>query len=167
MARVAGSGERRAVPSAGGIVPRHTGAWVLRTNTFSFYLRSRITLRPNRLVVEMHRTILGLVPFAKITHDVPLDDLTRVAVRFSVRPVRLVVAGAFVAAALLLSLPVAVAVVLVLLGVVLLFLGVALGLRVEVRTADPFTVPVCVVQRGVAAAAVRQIDRALTTRGEP
>ena len=167
MARVAGSGERRLVPASGRLAPRHTGTWVLRTNTASFYLRSRITLRPDRLVVEMHRTILGLVPFAKITHDVPLDDLTRVAVRLSIRPVRLVVAVGLGAAVLLLSLPVAADVGLVLLGIVLLFLGVALGLRVEARTADPFTVPICVVQRGVAAAAVRQIQRALAAQGEP
>jgi len=165
MDRVMGADERGSAPPAGRGPPRHTGEWLLRTNSVSFYLRSRLVLRPDGLRAEMHRTVLGFVPVGRVTREVPLADLWRVALRVIVRPARLIVAAGLAAAILLLELPTFVDAAFVLLAAASVFLGVALGIRVDGRTGTRFVVPVCVMQRGVAAAAVRQIGRALAARG--
>lgn len=146
---------------------RHTGTWVLRTNTVSFYLRSRLELRPDRLHVETPATILGLVPIGTRVRDVSLEDLTGVRIRVVVHPDRLLVAAALLMLAWMIGLPMLAAAALTIVALGLLFLAIALGMRIEDRTQDTFTVPVCVLQRGVAGAAVRQLERALAARGRP
>lgn len=147
--------------------PRHTGTWVLRTNTMSFYLRSRLVLDVDALHATVPRAVLGIVPLGTRAFDAPLERLARVRITLVVHAERLLVAAALLAAAALGGLPWAVGVASAVVAVALLFLGVALGMRIEERGGDRVTVPICVVQRGVAGAAVRQIERALAARGGP
>lgn len=145
--------------------PRHTGTWTLRTNTVSFYLRSRLELGPDGLHVETPFTILGLMPIGTRERDVSLDDLGGARIGLDVHPDRVLVAAVLLALAWMIGLPMLAAAGLTIVALGLLFLGIALGMRIEDRTQDTFTVPVCVLQRGVAGAAVRQLERALAARG--
>jgi hypothetical protein len=171
MTSVAGAGQRGEVSAGetrpGRPRPRHTGRWVLRSNILTFYLRSRVTLQPEQLRVVTHRTLLGIVPLGTLTREIALDALESVSVRLVVRPARLVVATGLVGAALLVPMPMLVRLVALLLAVALVFLGIALGIRVKTRDGERFAVPVCVVQRGAAGAAVQQVERALRARRTP
>jgi len=144
--------------------PRHTGTWVLRTNTVSFYLRSRLALDTEVLHVATPNTILGLVPIGTRVRDISLDDVDGVRVGLVVRPDRVLIAAAFLALAWFVGLPPIATAVLTVVALGFLFLGIALGMRIEDRARGRLTVPVCVLQRGVAAAAVRQIERAIAAR---
>ena len=164
MPRTAGSDEvdGRAPPR-----PRHTGAWVLRTNTLSFYLRSRLVLEPEALRVTTPRTILGLVPIGSLGRTVPLDDLGAVRTGIVVHADRVLVAAALLGIAGFGGLPWPATLVLAAIAVTLLFLGIALGMRIDDRARVQLSVPVCVLQRGVAGAVVRQIERAIAAREGP
>jgi hypothetical protein len=119
------------------------------------------------LHVETPSTILGLVPIGTRDRDVSLEDLTGVLIRIVVHPDRVLVAAALLALAGFAGLPWIAAAALTIVAIGLSFLGIALGMRIEDRTQGTFTVPVCVLQRGVAAAVVRQLERALAVRGRP
>ena len=167
MTRTAGSDGPGVVVPSDAPRPRHTGTWVLRTNTMSFYLRSRVVLDAHALRATTHRTILGLVPVGTRTWDVPLERFAAVRIAVVVHADRVLVAIGLVGAAAFAGLPGLAAVALVAVAAILLFLGIALGIRIDEREGGRFTVPVCVLQRGVAAAVVRQVGRAIAARGEP
>lgn len=172
MASVTGAGERGRPSSARGEAPRrprprHTGRWVLRSNIFTFYIRSRMILEPDLLRVVMHRTLLGLVPVGTTIREIPLENLRSIVIRVVVRPVRLAVAAGLAVMALLVPMPLPARVAVVFLAFVLVFLGVAFGIRVQSREGAGFVIPICVAQRGVAGAAVRQIERSLQVRRSP
>lgn len=133
----------------------------------SFYLRSRLLLHADALNVTTPRTILGLVPIGTRTWDIPLERLAGVRTTVVVRIERVLVAAALLAVAIFTGLPWLATVALAAVAAILLFLGVALGMRFEERDGGKFTVPVCVLQREVAAAALRQIERAIAGRSDP
>jgi hypothetical protein len=167
LPRTAGSGGPDVVGSSHAPHPRHTGTWILRTNTMSFYLRSRLVLDADALHVTTPRTILGLVPIGTRTWDIPLERLAGVRITVVVRIERVLVAAALLAVAIFVGLPWLATMALAAVAAILLFLGVALGMRMKDRDGARLTVPVCVLQRGVAAAALRQIERAIAARSGP
>ena len=143
---------------------RHTGSWVLRTNTVTFFLKTRLNLREDRLLLVTPRTILGVIPTGRTEHAFPLGDLASVRISAAAHPDRLIVAAMLVGAAVLSPVP-ALTVVTAALAAAFLFLGVIAVVRVEDRAGRVRRIPVCFLQRRVAAAAVRQVERARAAAG--
>ena len=152
--------------AARGVGPRHVGHWVLRTNTVTFPFHTHLDLRDEHLHVRATRLLLGLVPAGRTDVEIHVRDIESAHVDTAVHPARLAVAVVAFALGVLAE-PWPLTALLVFLGVGFALLGVIKVLRIERSVGPRLTVPVCVVQRGVAAAVARQIERAAAAaRGE-
>lgn len=160
MSRTVGSEGQSVKPSEPGRA-RHTGRWLLRTNTVSFYLRSLLVLDGETLHATVPRTILGLVPIGTRSFAAPVDRLADLRIGIVLHADRILAALVCLGVAVLLRLPWLAAAGLLVLGGLLLLLGLTLGLRIRDLDGRWPTVPICVLQRRVAGAAVRQIERAM------
>ncbi len=140
--------------------PRHTGQWTLRTNTVTFFARSRVRLTPDRLELDVPRMLLGLVPFDRIRSVHPLSEIADIRVTTEIHPARLLIAAGLWAAAVAAPLGTVLRIAVIALAFCFFFVGIIKALRLDDRSGGRTSVPVCWLQRGVAAALVRQVDRA-------
>lgn len=138
---------------------RHTATSVLRTNTVTFYMKSRFELRDWRLRVVSPRAILGVIPTGRVETTYPLEDLGRMDVGSRFYPSRFAVA-ALLGALSFIDAGVAARAVAGLLAACFLFLSWVVVVRVEDRTGRRRIVPVCWFQAGPARGLVAQVNRA-------
>jgi hypothetical protein len=152
----------RPSPPAG---QRHTAVSVLRTNTLTWFMKSRFELRDWRLRVVSPRAILGVIPFGRTDVTYPLEDLSDIRVTGRVHPVRLAIALALAALAALVDLGRIATVAVQLVAVAFFFLSVIVVVRIEDRTGRRRFVPVCFLQRASARGLVAQVERARARLG--
>jgi len=152
----------RPSPPAG---QRHTAASVLRTNTLTWFMKSRFELRDWRLRVVSPRAILGVIPFGRTDVTYPLEDLSDIRVTGRVYPVRLAIVVALVALSALVDLGRVADVAIELIAVAFFFLSVIVVVRIEDRMGRRKFVPVCFFQRASARGLVAQVERARARLG--
>lgn len=138
---------------------RHTAVSVLRTNTVTWFMKSRFELRDWQLRVVSPRAVLGLIPVGRTDVTYPLEDLARIGVTSRLYPARLALAAALAALALVLDVGRAASAAIGLLAAVLFFLSVIVVVRIEGRAGHRRFVPVCWFQRAAARGLVAQVER--------
>ncbi len=118
---------------------------VLPVHRLTPYLHLRIFTDDHSLAIEHRRAPFGLIPLWTHRTAIPLTDLASARVTTNVRLQCLATAGALVATIFLLDLPVAVRMVLGIVGLMELLLALAprKAVRIERTDGRSWTVPFC------------------------
>ena len=118
---------------------------VLPVHQLTPYLRVRIATDDRSLAIEHRRALFGLIPFWTHRVQIALPELAAARVTTHVRLQCVVAAIALAAAVALIDLPLALDVMLVVLGLLelLLAFGPMKALRVERTDGQSWTIPFC------------------------
>jgi hypothetical protein len=128
------------------VLTHHVAHHVLMTNSLTPWLRTRLDVDGEQLVLDAPRAVVGLVPTGRVRRTVALRDVLAIEVGWQVVPIRVGVVVLLAAAAALLDPPSWLGVGLVVASAWIALLSVVATLRIRLRDGRIVT-PICAFQR--------------------